>query len=86
MIDVVTRHNANLYSEALQQMFKLRHALLVEERGWEDLRKTDDEIATILAIRSTTAHWHVENAKRKLDVATRIQAVIAAYRAGDLSI
>ena len=41
MIDVVTRHNANLYSEALQQMFKLRHALLVEERGWEDLRKTD---------------------------------------------
>jgi acyl-homoserine lactone synthase len=41
MLDVVTKHNANLYSEALQQMFKLRHALLVEERGWEDLRKTD---------------------------------------------
>ena len=53
---------------------------------WVAAGKTDDEIATILAISATTAHWHVENAKRKLDVATRIQAVIAAYRAGDLTI
>lgn len=66
-----------------------RNALSPREREclhWVAAGKTDDEIATILAIRATTAHWHVENAKRKLDVATRIQAVIAAYRAGDLAI
>lgn len=66
-----------------------RTALSPREREclhWVAAGKTDDEIATILAISSTTAHWHVENAKRKLDVATRIQAVIAAYRAGDLTI
>ncbi len=53
---------------------------------WAAVGKTDDEIASILTISTTTAHWHIENAKRKFDVATRVQAVMAAYRAGELSI
>ncbi|MGE0658170.1 MAG: autoinducer binding domain-containing protein [Reyranellaceae bacterium] len=53
---------------------------------WAAVGKTDDEIASILTISSTTAHWHIENAKRKFDVATRVQAVLAAFRAGELNI
>jgi len=53
---------------------------------WAAVGKTDDEIASILTISATTAHWHIENAKRKFDVATRVQAVMAAFRAGELNI
>lgn len=53
---------------------------------WAAVGKTDDEIASILTISATTAHWHIENAKRKFDVGTRVQAVMAAFRAGELNI
>ena len=49
---------------------------------WAALGKTDNEIGTILSISPRTARFHVENAKRKLGVATRIQAVTAALRRG----
>ena len=41
MLAVVTRHNAFLYSDALDQMFRLRHRIFVERMGWEALRKPD---------------------------------------------
>lgn len=59
------------------------HALTgreVECLHWVAQGKTDLEIATILSISARTARFHVENAKRKLHVATRVQAVAEALR------
>lgn len=47
---------------------------------WTALGKTDSEIGTILSISARTARFHIENAKRKLGVSTRIQAVAEALR------
>jgi LuxR family quorum sensing-dependent transcriptional regulator len=47
---------------------------------WVAHGKTDEEIGIILAISSRTARFHVENAKRKLGVTTRVQAVAEALR------
>jgi DNA-binding CsgD family transcriptional regulator len=44
--------------------------------------KSDWEIGEILAISERTAHNHVEAAKRLLDVGTRTQAVVQAWRRG----
>ena len=52
----------------------------VECLHWVALGKTDAEIALILSISARTARFHVENAKQKLQVATRIQAVAVALR------
>lgn len=41
MIDVVTKHNAFLYRDALEQMYRLRHRIFVERMGWEDIRRPD---------------------------------------------
>lgn len=49
---------------------------------WVAQGKSDWEIGEILKISESTAHWYVENAKRKLGVATRIQAVMSAVSAG----
>lgn len=42
--------------------------------------KTDNEIGRILAISPRTTRFHIENAKRKLGVATRVQAVAEALK------
>ena len=47
---------------------------------WTALGKTDAEIGVILSISSRTARFHIENAKRKLGVSTRIQAVAKALK------
>lgn len=47
---------------------------------WVAVGKTDSEIAVILSIKPRTARFHIENAKRKLGVATRVQAVAEAMR------
>jgi LuxR family quorum sensing-dependent transcriptional regulator len=57
------------------------------ERQRECLRwvmdgKSDWEIGEILAISERTAHNHIEAAKRQLDVGTRTQAVVQAWRRG----
>jgi LuxR family quorum sensing-dependent transcriptional regulator len=44
--------------------------------------KSDWEISVILGVSQTTAHAHVENAKRKLGAKSRAQAVARAVRAG----
>lgn len=41
MLEVVTRENKHLYTEQLEQMYRLRHRLFVESMKWEDLRKPD---------------------------------------------
>jgi DNA-binding CsgD family transcriptional regulator len=42
--------------------------------------KTDIQIGRVLGISPRTARFHVENAKKKLGVATRVQAVAEALR------
>lgn len=50
--------------------------------GWIAVGKSDWAIGRILRISDKTVNFHVENAKRKFGVATRLQAVIAAMRQG----
>ncbi|TNE65584.1 MAG: hypothetical protein EP335_05480 [Alphaproteobacteria bacterium] len=46
---------------------------------WVAAGKTDWEIASILSIAERTVHNHVESAKLKLGVHTRVQAVVKAF-------
>jgi DNA-binding CsgD family transcriptional regulator len=50
--------------------------------AWVAAGKSDWAIGRILDISGKTVNFHVENAKRKLGVGTRVQAVIAAMRSG----
>jgi LuxR family transcriptional regulator, quorum-sensing system regulator BjaR1 len=54
--------------------------------SWAAQGKTDWEIGEILGISESTAHWHVEQAKRRLKVPTRIQAVVAAIGSGAIRV
>jgi len=47
---------------------------------WVSLGKTDSEIGQILSISPRTVRFHVENAKQKLRVKTRVQAVAEALK------
>lgn len=51
---------------------------------WVAGGKSDWAIGQILNISEATVHWHIERAKRKFQASTRIQAVVAAIRAGEL--
>ncbi len=53
---------------------------------WVAQGKTDWEIGEILNISERTAHWYIESAKRKLGVATRVQAVVRAVVSGLIAI
>ena len=53
-----------------------------EVLAWVAAGKSDWAIGRILNISGKTVNFHVENAKRKLGVGTRLQAVVAALRAG----
>jgi len=44
--------------------------------------KSDTEIGDVLGLSAHTVHWHVENAKRKLGVRSRSQAVAKLYAIG----
>lgn len=50
--------------------------------SWVAAGKSDWAIGRILKISRKTVNFHVENAKRKFGVGTRIQAVVAALRKG----
>lgn len=50
--------------------------------GWAASGKTDAEIGAMLKISARTVRFHTDNAKRKLRVTTRIQAVTEALRLG----
>jgi DNA-binding CsgD family transcriptional regulator len=49
---------------------------------WVAAGKSDWAIGQILRISRKTVNFHVENAKRKLGVGTRVQAVLVALRRG----
>jgi len=53
---------------------------------WVAAGKTDDEIADILSIGTTTVTSHVENAKQKLDAFRRTYAVVQAIRFGEITL
>jgi DNA-binding CsgD family transcriptional regulator len=53
-----------------------------EVLGWVAAGKSDWAIGRLLNISGKTVNFHVENAKRKFGVATRVQAVIVAMRTG----
>ncbi|MBU6464188.1 MAG: GNAT family N-acetyltransferase [Bradyrhizobium sp.] len=40
-IHIVTAENIGSYAEAMEQAYRLRHAVFVEEMGWNDLRRPD---------------------------------------------
>jgi DNA-binding CsgD family transcriptional regulator len=50
--------------------------------NWVAAGKSDWAIGQILKISGKTVNFHVENAKRKFGVGTRVQAVVAAMRRG----
>ncbi|MDX8457887.1 acyl-homoserine-lactone synthase [Mesorhizobium humile] len=41
MLHIVTNENVDLYREDMEQAFRLRHKVFVEERGWSELRRED---------------------------------------------
>lgn len=47
--------------------------------SWVALGKSDWSIGEILGVAESTAHFHIERAKTKLGVSTRIQAVVRAF-------
>jgi DNA-binding CsgD family transcriptional regulator len=51
-----------------------------ETLTWVAKGKTDWEIAQLLEISERTVHYHIENAKKKMMVPTRLQAVVEAIR------
>jgi DNA-binding response OmpR family regulator len=50
----------------------------IETLTWSARGKTSDEIATILGLSKRTVDFHMDNARGKLGVATRTQAVVKA--------
>jgi acyl-homoserine lactone synthase len=41
MIHAISAANRHLYEDVIEQHFRLRHDIFVEERGWETLRRPD---------------------------------------------
>lgn len=41
MIHIVTAENIGAYQDEMEQAYRLRHNVFVDEMGWEDLRKPD---------------------------------------------
>jgi DNA-binding CsgD family transcriptional regulator len=56
----------------------------IECLRWVAQGKSDWDISAILNISESTVHWHIESAKRRLGVATRIQAVVGALHRGEI--
>jgi DNA-binding NarL/FixJ family response regulator len=54
----------------------------VESLTWSARGKTSTEIAEFLGLSKRTVDFHIENACRKLNVATRIQAAVKAVSGG----
>lgn len=41
MVCVIEGHNAHLFAREMDQLYRLRHEVFVDERGWRDLWKPD---------------------------------------------
>ncbi len=68
-------------SKVWPQQMDLRHRE-VETLTWAARGKTFAEIAEILGLSKRTVEFHLDNARRKLGVATRTQALIKAAAGG----
>jgi len=73
--------NARLARVARMEVWP--HTIELSEREiaaltWSARGKTSDEIATILGLSKRTVDFHIDNARTKLGVATRTQAVVKA--------
>ena len=56
----------------------------IEVLTWIAYGKSDWQIGQILQISDKTVNFHVENMKRKLGVATRMQVVVQAVHEGKI--
>ena len=83
VLDTIIR--ARLAGVARQAVWPQEVALSARETEilqWSAKGKTRDEIAEILLISRRTVEYHLENARIKLAVPTRIQAVVKAVAGG----
>lgn len=81
----------SFFSPALGEQPKVPPAVTLTEREleclyWAARGKTNPEIGAILQISRHTVNSHIESAKGKLGVATRVQAAAIAHSLGVLSI
>jgi LuxR family quorum sensing-dependent transcriptional regulator len=74
---------AEKHAPAMRPHLSLRERECLE---WAAMGKSDWEIGEILSISARTAGSHIERAKQKLGVATRIQAVVIALQHGSISV
>ncbi len=75
--------------EGMRAKEKRQSVLSPREREcvkWVADGKTDSDMGEILGISPSTAHFHVENAKKKLNVPTRVQLVVKAIRLGEIEL
>ncbi|HEY1546075.1 MAG TPA: LuxR family transcriptional regulator [Xanthobacteraceae bacterium] len=83
-------HHALMRALVERQRDEVAHTPLTprerEILQWVAVGKTDEEIADILSISTTTVTSHVENAKQKLDAFRRTYAVVQAIRLGEISL
>lgn len=92
-LDGATRSAAVLASSAIYRRLtaleetRIRSATRLTERerqclSWAAAGKSDWEIGQIIALSAKTVNYHIENAKRKSGVQTRVQAIVEALRSG----
>jgi LuxR family quorum sensing-dependent transcriptional regulator len=100
--DISERARAAIEIIGIYSNHALKRALLQQQRNeaartpltprereimqWVAIGKTDDEIADILSIGTTTVTTHVEHAKQKLDAFRRTYAVVQAIRLGEITL
>lgn len=54
----------------------------IECLQWAAAGKSDNDMATLVGIKPATAHFHIEKAKKRLGVKTRIEAVAVGLLRG----
>jgi LuxR family quorum sensing-dependent transcriptional regulator len=89
IIGVYSHHALKRALVQTQRSEATRAPLTPREREimqWVASGKTDEEIADILSISTTTVTTHVENAKLKLDAFRRTYAVVQAIRFGEITL
>jgi len=100
--DLSGRDRAELYFAAIYAQTRIRTRTTAEKHvletcpqlssrereclAWVAVGKSDWEIGEILSISARTAGSHIERAKQKFGVATRIQAVVIALQDGLISV
>jgi LuxR family quorum sensing-dependent transcriptional regulator len=89
IIGIYTQHALKRAMLQRQRSEAVHTPLTPREREimqWVACGKTDEEIADILSIGTTTVTTHVEHAKQKLDAFRRTYAVVQAIRYGEITL